>query len=381
MTERLSALIHDEVTDLDIPRPEPVAILRQGRRLRRRRRAGSVVAATVTVAVVAGSFTLLHGDQGRGGDAVPPATAPVSADSGAYAVGSTVWPRGPEGAGVEVDGKVKALYYTSEGVLARYGETPWTDDPGPSRYAAFDGAAQGAAAGGRDLGVDLGDRVPGTDAGQPFLAYAEDASATDDDRWDVVVLDVRDGSEAARVPVDGAFTWAGWEAPPVALSGDHVYVGLDATTADVDWRSGEVSRATQLGGSTMPTVWGGRTVTYDRTGGAAVVDVQTGEELLRVPGKQAPYVSLSPDGRYAKVVLQTSRRSEASFTLHDLDGSRERSVDGAPWDFGWTTSGNLLRVSKGEVTVCAAFGDDACVSEPVDLGKGEVKLAGLLYES
>lgn len=373
MTERLSTLLREEAADLAIPVPDASAILRQGRVARRRRRVGTVVATVAAAAVVVAGFAALAPqDTATNGDDSPPVAEPRSVDAGAFAAGSTVWPRGAGRPSVQVDGEVKAVYYTSEGVVARVGDNPYSDDAGPSRYVAINGDQAP-----RDLGLDLGDRVPSTDASQPYLAYADKAAG---DLWDVVVVDVRDGSEAARVSVDGAFGWGGWEAPPVALSGDHVYVGLDSTTADVDWRTGSVSDAPVLGSSTMPTVDGGRAVAYDRTDGATVVDVQSGEELLRVPSDRLPYIRLSPDGRIAKVVLQDTRTSEESFTVHDLDRGTQRTIDGPAWDYGWTAGGDLLEVTAKEATVCAPFDGGGCTTEPVDLGKGELRIAGMLYE-
>jgi hypothetical protein len=142
-----------------------------------------------------------------------------------------------------------------------------------------------------------------------------------------------------------------------------------------------VGDAPVLGSSTMPTVDGGRAVAYDRTDGATVVDVQSGEVLLRAPAERLPYIRLSPDGRIAKVVLQDTPTSEESFTLHDLDAGTERTVDGAPWDYGWTAAGDLLKVTTKAATVCPAFADGGCSTAPVDLGKGELRIAGMRYES
>lgn len=377
MTERLSTLLRDEARDLTVPAPDPTAILRKGRVVRRRRRAGSALATVAAAATVVAGFTAVapHAEQDRG-DA-PPAAGRATGDDGAFGAGSTVWPRGAAHAPVQVDGRVKAVYYTSVGVVARVGDTPYSDDPGPSRYVAINGAEPP-----RDLGVDLGDRVPATDATQPYLAYA-DKSATGNDRWDVVLADVRDGSEAARVTVGGTFARGGWAAPPVGLSGDHVYVSLDRVMLDVNWRTGAVDRSDVLEGSTIPVVAGGLTTVRNDRGAFAVVDTQTGETLMRVPGDDFPYLTLSPDGRYAKLVLQDSPESESSFTVHDLETGAERTIDGAPWDYGWTADGGLLKVTEDEATVCNPFDQADCASAPVDLGRsaGDLRVAGLSYES
>ena len=57
---------------------------------------------------------------------------------------------------------------------------------------------------------------------------------------------------------DGEFTWAGWEAPPISLDGDHVYAGMDEATLDINWRDGSVTTARGLPGGTAPDVRNGR---------------------------------------------------------------------------------------------------------------------------
>src|SRR3954471_6059916 len=39
-----------------------------------------------------------------------------------------------------------------------------------------------------------------------------------------LVTDLDTGAELSRTVIDGRFTWGGWEAPPVALDGDLVWV-------------------------------------------------------------------------------------------------------------------------------------------------------------
>ena len=71
------------------------------------------------------------------------------------------------------------------------------------------------------LDVTFEEVVPSTDPTQPYLAYAQVTDGT----VEVVVLDVTSETEVARVTVPGNLSWGGWRAPPVALDGDHVYVG------------------------------------------------------------------------------------------------------------------------------------------------------------
>ena len=373
MTERLSQLMHDEADTLTIPQPQAATTLARGRRARTRDRVlvGGAVMATAAVLVGAAALVATNGaDDPTTGRSIDPTTT-AYLDAGAFATGSTI--HLPGGRDVTVEEKVKVLYYTSAGVLARTGETPWTDDPGPSHYTLVrpDGELS-------TLELDLGDRVPGTDPNQPVVAYADSAGGTD--RWDVVVLDVDTGDELARVRVDGSFTWGGWEAPPVELDGDLVYVGLDDTTVAVDWQAGTVI-GTDLGASRGPSVAGGHVIDSDRDE-VRVVDLSTGMAIYTIPNERYPYIDLSPDGRYAKVVHQDEMEG-TSFEVVDLDTGEVATVEGAAWDFGWTPTGNLLRVDldSGTVTTCDPVDGDCAGADITGSTRGELKLAGLAYES
>ena len=210
-------------------------MLSRGRGLRRRRRLASGLAAAVVVAAVGGSAVALTSISTGQQRLTEPAATPGYRSGGAFAVGQRIHVAGTDTV-AQVPGKVKALYYTSAGVVVRHGTDPNTDAPGPSDYSLVD--AQGEV---QPLDLELGDRVPSTEPGAPYLAYA-DADGTG---WAVVVRDVSSDTEVARVHLDGSFTWGGWAAPPVALSGDTVYVALDDRTATVDWRpaTSESSRA------------------------------------------------------------------------------------------------------------------------------------------
>ncbi|GHJ57890.1 hypothetical protein NOK12_04090 [Nocardioides sp. OK12] len=371
MTDRLALQLQDEAAGLDVPPAPAASILAAGRRARRRRRAGTAAGSALFALVVIGGaslgLTVLGGedraDRHRG---VDPATA-AYLDHGVFATGSTV--HLGDGSTAEVDEEVKVLYYTSAGPLVRTGRVSSTDDDGPSRYTLVRPDASQAT-----LDLDLGDRVPGTDPEQPLLAYAESTGGPR--RWEVVVLDVTTGEERARVRVEGAMS-GGWEAPPVALDGDLVYVSFDggATTA-VDWRSREVVPYTGAG----PAV-GGRVVESDGEE-LRVVDLVRDEVLYRVSSERYPYVDLSPDGTLAKVVFQ-DEQEEDGFLVVDLDSGRTTTIAEAPWDFGWTAGGHLFSVdTQARTTTTCAPATGVCETQPVTgPAQGALRLAGLSYES
>lgn len=55
MTDRLTTLLHDEGSGIEVPRPEPQAVIACGRRLRRRRRTTAAVAGAVAAVLVVGA--------------------------------------------------------------------------------------------------------------------------------------------------------------------------------------------------------------------------------------------------------------------------------------------------------------------------------------
>ena len=381
MTDRLATLMHEETDTLPVP-PAPAAeILTHGHRLVRRRRygiaAGSVGA--VAAAALVAAALLPAGGGGNGAERViDPATA-AYLSHGAWAEGSTIH---VGDATTTVDGKVKSLYYTSAGVVVRSGNVAWTDSSGPSEYGVVD--PDGHV---RSLDLDLGDRVPGTDPTEPYLAYADGSGST----WHVHVVDVRTGEEVGDVVVAGAFTWGGWEAPPVGLSGDTVYVGLDKAAPAVNWRTGQVTPTSPLLRSRMPEVAGGRTVAGDLhwnadstiSGSINVTDVATGKVLLERTMSVWGYYRLSPDGRYAMLALEEDPSGAAlpsGFDVYDVDTGASTHFSGNTWDYGWTPEGNLLRFGKDTLSVCDAS-TGSCHDSPISRGAGELRIAGNSYES
>lgn len=370
MTERLSALLHEEADRLDVPVPPVRESLAAGRRIRRRRRIVAVAAAVSLVAGIGlGAAAFTRGDAGP--DLVTDDTSlgePV--DLGAvFGFGSTVYLDGGADQ-VQLPETAQAFYYTSAGLLVRTNESGMSDGGAPFHFALI-----GADRSLTTIDLTLGEVVPSTDPRQPYLAYAE----ASDGRVEVVVRDLRTDEEVARVPVDGLGDWGGWEAPPVALDGDVVYVGDFQRSWAVDWRTGVVTPAEHLDPG-VPVVVGGRTVTT--VGGELrVVDVATGDDLLAADGGEAPYAVLSPDGRRLLVVDQL----EGGYSVYDIDARLSVQTDGsAPaQNLGWTSTGELFSVDTNGVHACASD-PTTCEDRPLPPGvdpKGFIHLAGRTYES
>jgi len=398
MTERLAQLMHAEVDHLDVPPPDAGAALSQGRGLRRRHRLVTGAAVIAVAAVIGGSalgVNAIVGDKDR--SKADPA-APF--DSGAvFSIGTTVY---LDDAAMEAtidDKAIKSLHYTSVGVLVRHGDNAWSDGGGPQRFSMVrpDGSVD-------RLDVTLEETVHSTDPTQPYMAYA----LKTDDGFDVVVRDLRDDTEVARVAIPAGSTGGGWPAPPVSLSGDTVYVGTDPQPYAVDWRSGtaEKTDAVEPG---MPDVHGGRDV-VSRKGETAVVDVATGETLLSTQLRKDEYAwyTLSPDGRYAILSVEDMMSSEPSDTTDVYDVDTGEHVSLPLDDYGWSGLGDLFTVSKDELTTCDAVtgecttakhgiqmppktpskevceevpGGKECYTEGGETWESQLKLGGRTYES
>lgn len=377
MTDRLTVLLHDEATALDVPAPPAATVLARGRGLRRRHHLTTILASTAVLAVLAGGAV---GATRLIGDPEPVRDLPLaSADAlrgWAAASGSTVLLG--NGSTATVDGTVKSVYYTSVGVLARTGESATTDAPDSSYWLVTeDGSVT-------DFSLELGDRVPGTDPTLPYLAYAEPTA--DPRQWRVVLRDVTTGAMAHEIIVDGAFTWGGWVAPPVSLSGDHVYVGMDDATLDVQWRTGRVTRSAVLEPSRMPTVSGGHEVRGDFEEPQQVFDAQTGEVLLEVP-RSDTMLMLSPDGRYAfaRPWQMCDESGDCTFEkprtrLYDVAAGTHLTIPIDDAALGWTPQGDLLRVDEDSVDVCEPTTGD-CYSTPVEVDGRNLRLGGSIYEA
>ena len=69
-------------------------------------------------------------------------------------------------------------------------------------------------------------------------------------------------------------------------------------------------------------------------------------------------------------IIQTLDTPDGPFTLLAEDGRVLAS--------GWTADGGLIRVEDGRVVVCY---DEECTTTPVELGEGDVRVGGSIYES
>jgi hypothetical protein len=372
MTERLSTLLREEASTLDVPPPPAGAVVARGRGMRRRHRLGYAAAGLALVTVVGTGLAIGLGGTGDGGsDAVDPA-GPSTGHGAVFTVGTTVYYDG--GAHhVSIDDKaVKSSYYTSAGLLVRHGNNNASDGGGPQRFSLV--TPEGIV---KPVSVVTEESVPGVDPTQPYLAYTEVVDGV----VQVVVHDVSTDEEVARVSMPGDFTWGGWSGPPVALSGDTVYVGTDAATYTVDWRTGAIGESDVLGRG-YPDVDGGRAVEQHGST-SVVVDVATGEELLTVDTGKFGWVSLSPDGHFATLDAEDGK----SFDVYGVDTGSRITFPGGSFDYGWTPEGDLVRISHQHVETCSTS-DGQCTTgtETIPESGGgdaptDVRFAGQTFES
>ncbi len=367
MTERLSQLLHDEAGDLRTPTPDTTAVLARGRRMRTRSRVATGLAAGGVLAVVAttaGFVALNSGSAGSGEDQVAGATPSPAV----WAIGSDVHV-GDEV--TSVPDTVHSLHYTSAGVLVRSNPHDGASDgSGPETLTLVrpDGSTS-------DLGTIPEGWGPATDPGRDVYVLAEASG----DGFEAVVRDVGTGEVTQTVPLPD-LPKSYWDVPPLALDGDTLFVGYRHEMAAVDLATGETSTipGSEGGG---PLVSGGRIVTGTDTT-IDVVEATSGETVLSVDvdPETFPYGTLSPDGRFLRVVLQDEAADET--TVYDLSTGQAQTFDGV-YGWGWTADGDLIKAADDTLTTCdAATG--SCEDEPISpaIGKNAApRMGGTIYES
>jgi len=357
MTEHLTTLLAREAETLDVPPPPSGDILGAGRRLRRRRTGSIWGGAALAVAVVAGGSVLI-GTGGDGRDIAPAASPPVQV---AWAVDDTVYV-GTDGRPVQMPEVAQSLYYTSAGIVVRTNKDGSSDGGAPFHFQLVrtDGVAS-------PLDLTLGDVIPSTDPSQPYLAWATMSGG----RIQVVVHDVNTDQDVAKVDVPGRFTWGGWEAPPVSLSGDQVYVATDDTAQVVDWRTGASHLSDVVPGSTSLTVSGGHVLIWGRDS-VQVLDAGSGKVLFHLDGRVND-ASLSPDGRFA-VVSQAGQDR-----VHDLESGATYQISLSSW--AWTYDDRAVFGVQGSTLRTCVLSTGRCQDVSVPRKAGSVRYPGVSYES
>jgi len=370
MTDRLALLLRDEADRLDVPPPPAAAALHAGRRVRRRRRVTRMASAAAVAAALGVGAAVWTGHDATRPPEVADSTVgigPTADVDAVFAVGDTVYLHSGLVA-ARMDEVAQTLYYTSAGLLVRTNATGRSDGGGPFHFTLV--TTNGSIS---RLPLELGEVVPSTDPREPYLAYA----ATSGDGVEVVVTDVRTGEEAARFPVPGVADWGGWEAPPVDLDGDEVYVGSGAGAVAVNWRTGEVRESTPV--AAYPEVSGNRTVVSDADG-VRVLDATTGSVVLAVPSPpKHPLLLLSPDGRRLIVGDATGPDGAA---VYRVDTGDRQELPGRAGDYGWTSTSQPYTVDEDGITYCA-MGTHCLTAPPTGnvAWGGFVRLGGRVFES
>jgi hypothetical protein len=329
----------------------------------------AVVAAGVGAALTAG------GDGGSADNHLAERAGGLSGP--VFSVGTTVYLDGGAQSAVIADKAVKSMYYTSAGVLVRHGNNPYSDGGGPMRFSLVSPTAEV-----QPLDVTFEETVPSTDPDEPYLAYAEVVDGV----VDVVLVDVRDGSEAARVAVPDVEEWGGWAAPPVSLDGDVVYLGSNDATYAVDWRSSAVTSLDSVDGFGPPDVRSGHGIVYDGSN-PSVVEVLDGSTLLTA--EKDEFLMLSPDGRYA--LGQVYDSSTLAARVVDLSTGTSVPLDIEGNGVGWSPDNDIFAVNGTKLTSCPAE-TGACTTTRLDLAvapddngsksfEDDLKMGGATYES
>lgn len=371
MTERLTNLLGREAETVEVPAAPTADILGTGRRLRRRRTGTTWATAALAVAVVAGGSVLVgtRGDEQTVAPATPP---PVQV---AWAADNTVYV-GTDGRAAEMPEVAQTLYYTSAGILVRTNKDGSSDGGSPFHFQLV--KADGTTS---KLDVTLGEVVPSTDPTQPYLAWA----TMTDGQIQVVVHDVSSDQDVATVDVPGTFDWGGWSAPPVALSGDQVYVGTNGPTTVVNWRTGEATTSDVLPHNAVPEVFGGRSVTTTERGTkdarAEVVDATTGGDLLDIAIGRFDQVTLSPNGRFALLATGTLA-PPLRMKVYDVDATGSVPLPESARGYGFTSAGDPFDVLGDQLRICDPTTGECADSTVPKLGSHDfVRYAGQAFES
>lgn len=395
MTELLVEKIRSHAGAEPVPELDLHDIIRRGRRVSRRRSVTRRTIATLALGAVAGGAVVVGSSQRGGGSELQVSTSIAAGDvekvsaayrsGGAYSRGDTLWFSDPTYS-VDLGVTVQMMLYTSDGVVA--GVT--NDDSGDVRrdyvYVGTDGTV-------RELNLP-GDVVPGTDAQADRFAYL----TTESTGFRIHVVQASTGREVASLPFDARYTWAGWDVPPIGLTGDHVVIGVGGDQQVVDWRTGR--RVADVPGTQLPSTGGGRALGGDvgsttyRIGDSTALR-STSDLMVFSDPDQPGWASntLSPDGRFVETVNTFVERDDGGRDVGVVSGDTGERVEdpvvhvtdvqtggritlpGHAFTYGWTPGGRLMRVDGSRVTTCDAT-TAACTSTTVPGGAGTIRMAG-----
>jgi hypothetical protein len=364
MTERLATLLREESETIAVPRPVPAEILSRGRSLRARRRWTRVgLALCVVAGLTAGGLAVRQHD-GRG---VEPAHAAADfASLGAFAIGHELYLGDQR---VHFEESIKAIFYTSAGVMVRTGGTSDPDD-GPSTFTLVSPTGERSP-----VRVELGNRVAGFEPDSSRFAYATAAGGPG--RWEVVVHDAASDEELARVAVSGT-AYGGWDAPPVAIDGDLAWVHFEDGWTEVNWRTG-ATRAVPDTTDTFEIQNGHYAV--QRTHVWEIRSMTDGHTVGQVELKKGWYAFFSPDGGSMRGFPNGVRVPEpASSFGYDVATGQSHKHPGFGYQLGWTPDGHLLWSHGDTVSVCELLTDE-CDDRWTGLPTGTVRLGGAPYNS
>ncbi|SKB09018.1 hypothetical protein [Aeromicrobium choanae] len=397
MTDVIEQLRHHAQAE-PVPELDLDAVMRRGRRVRRRRAAGRSIA-TLAVAAVVGTAVVLGSDRGAA-PRLEVSTSITASDvdlvsaayrtGGAFSRGDMLWFSDPDYA-VELGATIQLMYYTAEGVVAGVSD----DDAGDARreyvYVGTDGSV-------RELDLP-GKVVPGTDAQADRLAYLTKEGGG----YRIHVVEASTGRELATHEFDAPYSWAGWDVPPIGLTGDFVVLGVDDAQRVIDWRTGE--RVADVPQGQLPSTGGGRALGGERAGvtyelGDSTALRTTSDLAVTDESGEHPWASndLSPDGRFVQTTNTTvgvdgqGRVTEVyrgiggdvvtDPVVHvtDVATGRRITLPGHSHTYGWTPDGRLMRVDGTKVTTCDAA-SGACTSRTVPDGDGAIHMAGRYFGS
>ena len=383
MTERLSALLHDEAATLDVPPVDHATIIRRGQQTRSRRRATVFLAAAAVVAVVGTGTALAVNGTGNSqrDDSATDSVATIGPPRGlvAYGAGSTVV---VNGATATIPDTLHSLHYTSVGVLTRSNPNDGASDgsgPESLTLVAEDGTAT-------DLGMIPEGVGPATDPEEAVYALAEKSGTG----FRVVIRDALSGDEVGSVPLPD-LPMSYWPVPPLALDGDVVYAGFKTEAVAFNWRTGEMQQAAGLGGG-IPEVRGGFALASSENlveGRldlvVSVVNAATGASALIVPLEQGEYGfgSLSPDGKYLRFTpeMEMNQNVEPNgVDIYDVATQERLALTGDVDDWGWTSGGSLFRVKGESLDICNPL-TGTCATETGPKLSDNLRLGGNPYES